>query len=224
MGQKVNPVALRIGITRSWDSVWYARRKEYAKKLLEDLRIHESIDSSLSIAGVSSIQIERPSKKTRLIIRAARPGMIIGKKGSDLEKIKSDIQKIVKNDVSINIVEEPKPEISACLIAKSIAQQLSKRVSFRKAVKRAVQSAMRMGAKGIRVNVSGRLGGAEIARTEWYREGRVPLHTLRANIDYFIAKSHTTYGVIGVKVWVYKGDILEKNFYIKENVLSGEKL
>jgi small subunit ribosomal protein S3 len=210
MGQKVNPIGLRLGIIRTWDSLWYAGR-DYADKLLQDLKVKEYIEKTLAHAGISSIKIERPAKKTRVIIRASRPMSIVGKKGGEIEKVKKDLEKITRNEVTINVVEERKPEVDAVLVAQSIAQQLEKRIAFRKAAKRAVQSAMRMGAKGIRVNVAGRLGGAEIARTEWYREGRVPLHTLRADIDYGIARANTTYGVIGIKVWIYKGDKIEKN-------------
>lgn len=206
MGQKVNPIGFRLGITRTWESVWFAG-KDYAKKLQEDLSIRKEVKKSLSSAGIARIVIERPAKKVKIIIHAARPGMVIGKKGSDIEKLKQSIEKLTSTEALINIVEVKKPEIDSTLIAESVAQQLEKRISFRKAVKRAVQTAMRMGAKGIRVNVSGRLGGAEIARMEWYREGRVPLHTLRADIQYGTAEALTTYGLIGVKVWVYKGDV-----------------
>jgi small subunit ribosomal protein S3 len=210
MGQKVNPIGLRLGIIRTWDSLWYAR-KDYGDKLLEDLRVKSHIEKSLAHAGVSAVKIERPAKKTRVIIHASRPGVIIGKKGGDIEKVKKEVEKITGTEVTINIVEERKPETNAVLVAQSIAQQLEKRIAFRKAAKRAVQTAMRMGAKGIKVTVSGRLGGAEIARTEKYREGRVPLHTLRAEIDYGIARANTTYGVIGIKVWVYKSEKLQKD-------------
>ena len=206
MGQKVNPIGLRLRIVKTWDSMWFAG-KDYADKLHQDIKIRKLIKKSLANAGVSKIIVERPAKKIRIIIHAARPGMVIGKKGSDIEKLKQQIEGFSGSETSINIVEVKKPESEAQLVAETIAHQLEKRVAFRKASKRAVQSAMRMGAKGIRVNVSGRLAGAEIARTEWYREGRVPLHTLRSDIDYALAEAHTTYGVIGVKVWVYKGDL-----------------
>lgn len=205
MGQKVNPIGLRLGITNTWDSVWYAS-KEYASYLHQDLLIRKYIAKSLKSSGVSNVKIERAAKKMRLFIKTARPGMVINKKGEGIDKIKSDVSKIIGSDVSVNILEEKRPEANAVLVAQSIAQQLEKRIAFRKASKRALQSAMRMGAKGIKVSVSGRLGGAEIARTEWYREGRVPLHTLRADIDYGTAEAYTTYGIIGLKVWVYKGD------------------
>ena len=205
MGQKVNPLGLRVGINRTWDSLWYAD-KGYADKLHQDLKIRRCVEEKLKHAGISHVRIERMAKKARVIIRASRPGLIIGKKGGDIEKVKKMISEIAKTEVMVNIVEEKRPEISSVLVAQNIAQQLEKRIAFRKAAKRAIQSAMRMGAKGIRVNIAGRLGGAEIARTEWYREGRVPLHTLKSDIDYGIARANTTYGVLGIKVWVYKGE------------------
>ncbi len=207
MGQKVNPIALRLGINKTWDSRWFADR-DYARLLHEDINIRRYLKKSLNAAGISKIVIERPSKKAIVSIHTARPGIVIGKKGADIEKIKKDLSKFTKDDVQINIVEIRKPEIDATLVAEGVAQQLERRVAFRRAMKRAVQSAMRLGALGIRINCSGRLGGAEIARMEWYREGQVPLHTLRADVDYGIASAHTTYGVIGVKVWIYKGEIL----------------
>jgi len=207
MGQKVNPIALRLGINKTWDSRWYADR-DYARLLHEDINIRKYLKKSLNAAGISKIVIERPSKKAIISIHTARPGIVIGKKGADIEKIKKDLSKFTRDDVQINIVEIRKPEIDSTLVAEGIAQQLERRVAFRRAMKRAVQSAMRLGALGIRINCSGRLGGAEIARMEWYREGQVPLHTLRADVDYGIASAHTTYGVIGVKVWIYKGEIL----------------
>ncbi len=208
MGQKVNPIGLRVGINRTWDSRWFAGR-DYAKKLVEDLRLREYIQERLKAAGISRVIVERAAKNTRVTVHAARPGVIIGKKGADIEKLRSDLSKRASGDVSLNIVEVRKPEIDAQLVSEGIAQQLERRVSFRRAMKRATQSAMRLGAQGIRVNVSGRLGGADIARMEWYREGRVPLHTLRADLDYGTSEALTTYGIIGVKVWIYKGDILE---------------
>lgn len=206
MGQKVNPIGLRVGINRAADSRWYAD-EEYASALHEDLKMRAYIKKNLKTAGVSRVVIERPSKKAVVTIHSARPGVVIGKKGADIDKIKKDLASFTKNEVHLNIVEVRKPEIDATLVAESIAQQLERRVSFRRAMKRATQSAMRLGAKGIRVNCSGRLAGAEIARLEWYREGRVPLHTLRADIDYGTARAETTYGTIGVKVWIYKGEI-----------------
>jgi small subunit ribosomal protein S3 len=205
MGQKINPIGFRVKINRTWGSVWYAA-KDYATKLHQDINIRNLVTKSLSHAGISAVTIERPTKKIRVIIRAARPGMIIGRKGSDIESLKKKIESLTGAETSINIIEVRKPEIDSKIVADSIAQQLEKRIAFRKAAKRAVQTAMRMGAKGIRVNVAGRLGGAEIARTEWYKEGRVPLHTLRAEIDYATSEAATTYGVIGVKVWIYKGE------------------
>jgi small subunit ribosomal protein S3 len=207
MGQKVNPIGLRLGVNRTWDSRWFAD-DNYAPLLQEDLKIREFLYSRLAQAGVSRIVIERPAKKARITIHTARPGVVIGKKGADIEKIRQDLGKLTKADVHLNIVEIRKPEIDAKLVAEGIAQQLERRVSTRRAMKRAVQSAMRLGAQGIRINCGGRLGGAEIARSVWYREGRVPLHTLRAHVDYGQAAARTTYGVCGVKVWIYKGDIL----------------
>lgn len=209
MGQKVNAIGLRIGINQTTESVWYAD-KEYATQLHEDLKIRGYIKKTLEQAAIARIEIERLVKKIIVTIHTAKPGVVIGRKGSDIEKIKNHLKKISDCDIHLNIVEVRKPESNATLIAESIAQQLEKRISFRRAMKRAMQAALRFGALGIRVNCAGRLGGAEIARTEWYREGRVPLHTLRANIDYGIARANTTYGVIGVKVWVYKGDSSKK--------------
>ena len=209
MGQKVNPIGLRLGINRTWDSRWYAGKDNYADLLHEDIRIRKYLRDRLSQAGVSKIVIERPAKKARVTIHTARPGVVIGKKGQDIENMRRDLQKMTGNEVSLNIIEIRKPEIDAQLVAENIAQQLERRVAFRRAMKRAVQAAMRLGAEGIRINCAGRLGGAEIARTEWYREGRVPLHTLRADIDYGEGRAKTTYGICGVKVWVYKGDIME---------------
>ena len=207
MGQKVNPVGLRLGVNRTWDSRWFAD-ESYAELLREDLKIREFLHKKLAQAGVSRIVIERPAKKARITIHTARPGVVIGKKGADIEKIRLELAKLTRADVHLNIVEIRKPEIDAKLVADGIAQQLERRVSTRRAMKRAVQSAMRLGAQGIRINCGGRLGGAEIARSVWYREGRVPLHTLRAHVDYGQSAARTTYGVCGVKVWIYKGDIL----------------
>ena len=207
MGQKVNPIGLRVGINRTWDSRWFAGR-DFANLLHEDLKLKEYLTERLGQAGVSRIVIERPAKKARVTIHTARPGVVIGKKGADIEKLRSDLAKMTGSEVSLNIVEIRKPEIDAKLIADNIAQQLERRVAFRRAMKRAVQSAMRLGALGIRINCSGRLGGAEIARMEWYREGRVPLHTLRAEIDFGEGTAKTTYGTCGVKVWVFKGEIM----------------
>jgi small subunit ribosomal protein S3 len=207
MGQKVNPIGLRLGINRTWDSRWFAR-KEYGNLLLDDLGLRDFLHRRLSQAGLSRVVIERAARRTRITLHSARPGVVIGKKGADIEKLRGDIAKLTSSEVSLNIVEIRKPEIEAKLIADSIAQQLERRVAFRRAMKRAVQSAMRLGAQGIRINCAGRLGGAEIARMEWYREGRVPLHTLRADVDFGYGTAKTTYGVCGVKVWVFKGEIL----------------
>ena len=207
MGNKVNPIGLRLGVNRTWDSRWFAG-KGYSNLLHEDLRLRKFLQVRLKQAGVSRIIIERPAKRARITIYTARPGVIIGKKGSDIEKLRLELSQMTKTDVALNIVEIRKPEIDAKLVAENIAQQLERRVAFRRAMKRAVQSAIRLGAQGIRINCGGRLGGAEIARTEWYREGRVPLHTLRADIDYGEATAFTTYGACGVKVWVFKGEIL----------------
>ena len=223
MGQKVSPVALRLGINRTWDSRWYAEKNEYPKLLMEDRKIRALVNSLKSTAAISKIVIERPHKKCNVTIYSARPGILIGKKGSDIELIKTKIQKITNTDVSINILEVKKPEIDATLVAESIAQQLERRVAFRRAMKSAVQTALRMGAGGIRINCGGRLGGAEIARTEWYREGRVPLHTLRANVDYGVATAQTTYGAIGIKVWIFKGEILEHDPMAQEKSITGSQ-
>ena len=209
MGQKVNPVGLRLGINRTWDSRWFADGAEYGKLLHEDIKVRRALKKRLYQAGVSRIIIERPHKKCRITIYAARPGVIIGKKGADIEKLRKDIAAMTDGEVHLNIVEIRKPEADAQLVAENIAQQLERRIAFRRAMKRAMQSAMRLGAKGVRINVSGRLGGAEIARMEWYREGRVPLHNLRADVDYGFTEAKTTYGIIGVKVWVFKGEVLE---------------
>ncbi|MGV6803894.1 MAG: 30S ribosomal protein S3 [Ruegeria sp.] len=209
MGQKVNPIGLRLGINRTWDSRWYADKRNYGDLLHEDLQLRAYLEKKLKNAGVSNIVIERPHKKCRVTIYTARPGVVIGKKGADIEKLRQELQKRSSSETVLNIVEIRKPEVDATLVAENIAQQLERRASFRRAMKRAMQTAMRMGALGIRVNCAGRLGGAEIARIEWYREGRVPLHTLRADIDYGVATARTTYGAIGIKVWIFKGEILE---------------
>jgi small subunit ribosomal protein S3 len=209
MGQKINPIGFRLGINRTWDSRWYANKGEFGSLLQEDLKIRKMLEKELKQAAVSKIVIERPHRKCRVSIHTARPGIVIGKKGADIEKLRAKVRKFTDSEVHLNIVEVRKPETDANLVAQGIAQQLERRVSFRRAMKRAVQTAMRMGAGGIRVNVAGRLGGADIARTEWYREGRVPLHTLRADIDYGTAEAETTFGIIGVKVWIFKGEILE---------------
>ena len=208
MGQKVNPIGLRLGINRTWNSRWYAD-DEYAAMLHEDIKLRNYLKERLSQAGVSRIVIERPAKKARITIHTARPGVVIGKKGADIERLRKELAKMTSSDIHLNIVEIRKPEIDAQLVAENIAQQLERRIGFRRAMKRAVQSAMRLGAQGIRINCGGRLGGAEIARTEWYREGRVPLHTLRADVDFGLTTAKTTYGTCGVKVWVFKGEIME---------------
>ena len=222
MGQKVNPIGFRLGIIRTWDSRWYAD-EQYADLLHEDLAIRKFLKKRLVQAGVSKIIIERPAKKARITIHTARPGVIIGKKGADIEKLRQDIMKMTGSEVHVNIVEIRKPEIDAQLVAENVAQQMERRVSVRRAMKRVVQSAMRLGAEGIRVYCSGRLGGAEIARDVWYHEGRVPLHTLRANIDYGTAASLTTYGICGVKVWIYKGEILAHDPMALDKLVSEQQ-
>jgi len=209
LGQKVHPVGFRIGIIKTWNSRWYSD-KSFSTLLHEDLNIKKFVKVRLAPAGVSSVEIERAANKLRVNIPAARPGIIIGKKGSEIERLKADIQKLTDREVYINITEVQRPEVDAQLIAENVCQQLIKRVAFRRAMKRSVGSALKFGAKGIKISCSGRLGGAEIARTEWYREGRVPLHTLRADIDYGFFEARTTYGIIGVKVWVYRGETLSK--------------
>ncbi len=208
MGHKSNPVGLRLQINRTWDSRWYAEGHDYGRLLLEDLKIRTHIMDTMPQAAISKVVIERPAKLCRISVYAARPGVIIGKKGADIDKLRKTLAGMTSSDVSLNIVEIRKPEVDARLVAQSIADQLERRIAFRRAMKRAVQSAMRLGAEGIRINCGGRLGGAEIARTEWYREGRVPLHTLRANVDYAEAEAKTAYGICGVKAWVFKGEIL----------------
>lgn len=208
MGQKINPTGFRLAVTRNWGSRWYAEGKDFSRMLAEDLKVREYLKKKLRQASVGRILIERPAKNARITIYSARPGVVIGKKGEDIESLKAELQKMMGVPVHVNIDEIRKPELDAQLIADSITQQLEKRIMFRRAMKRAMQNAMRLGAQGIKIMSSGRLNGIEIARTEWYREGRVPLHTLRANIDYGTSEAKTTYGVIGVKVWVYKGDHL----------------
>ena len=208
MGHKSSPVGLRLQINRTWDSRWFADGGAYSKQLVEDLKIRNFIMKTLPQAAISKVVIERPAKLCRVSIYAARPGVIIGKKGADIEKLRKKLSSFTSSDVSLNIVEIRKPEIDSKLVAQGIADQLERRVAFRRAMKRAVQSALRLGAEGIKNTCGGRLGGAEIARVEWYREGRVPLHTLRANVDYAEAEAHTAYGVCGIKVWIFKGEIL----------------
>ncbi|QUT06208.1 30S ribosomal protein S3 [Sphingobium phenoxybenzoativorans] len=208
MGHKSNPIGLRLQINRTWDSRWYAEGADYGRLLLEDIKIRQFIFKTLPQAAVSKVVIERPAKLCRVSIYAARPGVIIGKKGADIEKLRRKLGEFTSSDVSLNIVEIRKPEIDSKLVAQGVADQLERRIAFRRAMKRAVQSALRLGAEGIKITCSGRLGGAEIARVEWYREGRVPLHTLRGNVDYAEAEAHTAYGVCGIKVWIFKGEIL----------------
>ena len=208
MGQKVHPTGIRLGIVKKHTSVWYAGSDEYADKLYTDLKVREYIRKKLAHASVSRIEIERPANTARVTIHTARPGIVIGKKGEDVERLRNEVSAQMGVPVHIDIEEVRKPDLDATLVAQNVAQQLERRVMFRRAMKRAVQNAMRQGAEGIKIQVSGRLGGAEIARTEWYREGRVPLHTLRANIDYGTAEASTTYGIIGVKVWIFKGEVI----------------
>ena len=226
MGQKVNPVGLRLGINRGWDSVWFSKKREYGKFLIEDYKIREYVKKNVVNSGVSQVLIERTSKKCIVSIYTSRPGFVIGKKGSDIDKIKKNLAKISRTEISLNIKEVKKPELNAYLVAENIAQQLVKRIAFRKTMKRAIQSARRLGAKGIKVCLSGRLAGNEIARTEWQREGSVPLHTFRADVDYAEAEALTTYGIIGVKVWIYKGEIFSKKTNInnkdKKNVTTNK--
>ena len=211
MGQKVNPIGLRVGINKGWDSTWFAKKSDFGKYLIEDFKIRKYIKKNITNSGVSEIIIERSSKKCTVTIHTSRPGFVIGKKGSDIEKIKNNIAKITGNEVNVNIKEIKKPELDAYLVAENISQQLVKRVAYRRAMKRSMQSAIRLGAKGIKVMVSGRLAGNEIARTEWLRDGSIPSHTLRANIDYGFSEALTTYGIIGIKVWIYKGEVFEKD-------------
>ena len=224
MGQKVNPIGLRLGINRTWDSRWYADGAGYGELLHEDLKIRNYLRRRLVQAGVSRVVIERPAKKARVTIHTARPGVVIGKKGADIERLRADLARMTDSEVHLNILEIRKPEIDAALVAENISQQLARRVAFRRAMKRAVQSAMRLGALGIRINCGGRLGGAEIARTEWYREGRVPLHTLRADIDYGEVTAHTAYGTCGVKVWVFKGEIMAHDPMAQDKRLAEQQV
>ena len=211
MGQKIHPTGFRLAVTRNWSSRWYANTKNFGATLGEDIRVREYLKRKLSHASVARITIERPAKNARITIHSARPGVVIGKKGEDIETLRADLRRMMGGDVGLNIEEIRKPEVDAQLVAESIAQQLEKRIMFRRAMKRAMQNAMRLGAQGIKVMSSGRLNGAEIARREWYREGRVPLHTLRADIDYGFAEARTTYGKIGIKVWVFRGEVLAHN-------------
>ena len=211
MGQKVHPTGIRLGITKDHNSIWYADSKNYAKNLITDLKARRFVEKKLAHASVSRVVIERPAQTARITVHTARPGIVIGKKGEDVDRLRKELADMMGVPVHINIEEVRKPDLDAKLVAQSVAQQLERRVMFRRAMKRVVQNAMRQGAEGIKIQVSGRLGGAEIARTEWYREGRVPLHTLRADIDYATAEALTTYGLIGVKVWIFKGEVLNRN-------------
>jgi small subunit ribosomal protein S3 len=224
MGQKVNPLGIRLGITRDWMSKWYAGKRQFPQHIHTDFRVREFLQQRLHDASVSRIQIERAAKKVNITIQTARPGIVIGKKGEDIEKLRQETAKLLGmtvNDVRLNIAEIRKPELDSKLVADSIAQQIEKRVMFRRAMKRAVMSTMRSGALGVKVRVSGRLNGSEIARTEWYREGRIPLHTFRADIDYGLSEAQTTYGVIGVKVWIFKGEVFDKP-KVEQSVNTGE--
>ena len=209
MGHKVHPTGIRLGISKDWNSKWFANKRDFSEYLVADLKVREMLRKKLAQAGISKILIERPNKTARVTIHSARPGVVIGKRGEDIEKLKADVSKLMGVPAHINVAEVRKPELDAQLVAESIAQQLERRIMFRRAMKRSVGNAMRLGALGIKVNVGGRLNGAEIARSEWYREGRVPLHTLRADIDYGTAEALTTYGIIGVKVWIFKGEIFD---------------
>ena len=223
MGQKVHPTGIRLGISKDWTSTWYADSQTFSDNLLQDLKVREHLKEKLKSASVSRITIERPAKSARITIHTARPGIVIGKKGEDIEKLRAELAQMMGMPVHVNIAEIRKPELDAQLVAESIAQQLERRIMFRRAMKRAVQNSMRLGALGIKVRVGGRLNGAEIARSEWYREGRVPLHTLRADIDYGFAEASTTYGVIGVKVWIFKGEVLDPADIGQEKSKSAEK-
>jgi small subunit ribosomal protein S3 len=221
MGHKVHPTGIRLGIAKDWNSKWYANKRDYAGYLAADLRVRDMLKERLAQAGISRIQIERPAKTARVTIHTARPGVVIGKKGEDIERLRKDVSTLMGVPAHINVTEVRKPELDAQLVAESITQQLERRIMFRRAMKRAVGNAMRLGALGIKVNVAGRLNGAEIARSEWYREGRVPLHTLRADIDYGFAEAKTTYGVIGVKVWIYKGEVFDLQAAQQESAAKG---
>jgi len=221
MGQKVNPIGIRLGIVRDWSSTWYAEKRDFADFLNQDLQIRDFLRRRLANASISQIRISRPARSVQVTIITARPGIVIGKRGEDIERLRADLGRLVGMPASINVEEIRKPELDAQLVAESVAQQLEKRIMFRRAMKRAVGNAMRLGSQGIKIQVGGRLNGAEIARTEWYREGRVPLHTLRADIDYALAEAHTTYGVIGVKVWIFKGEVFHGDGPVTEH--AGEK-
>ena len=223
MGQKVHPIGIRLGISKPWNARWYAEKRDFSDQLIKDIKVRAFLRKELTNASVSRIEIERPAKNARITIHTARPGIVIGKKGEDIERLKQIITKMMGVPTHVNVAEIRKPELDADLIAQGIASQLERRIMFRRAMKRAVSSAMRLGALGIKVAVGGRLNGAEIARTEWYREGRVPLHTFRANVDYATGKAHTTYGVIGIKVWVYKGDVFDLHASQEQEQKKGKK-
>ena len=223
MGQKVHPIGIRLGISKPWNSTWYAEKKDFPDHLIKDIKVRKYLRKELANASVSRIEIERPAKNARITIHTARPGIVIGKKGEDIERLKVAVTKIMGVPTHVNVAEIRKPELDADLIAQGIASQLERRIMFRRAMKRAVGSAMRLGALGIRVAVAGRLNGAEIARTEWYREGRVPLHTFRADVDYAMGKAYTTYGVLGIKVWVYKGDVFDLHAAQQKEQSKGKK-
>lgn len=222
MGQKVHPTGIRLGIIKDWTSTWYANTKEYANYLHTDIKVRDYLRKKLANASVSRIQIERPANNARVIIHTARPGIVIGKKGEDIERLRMEISTMMGVPAQVSVEEIRKPELDAYLVAESVAQQIERRIMFRRAMKRAVTNTMRLGALGIKINVSGRLNGAEIARSEWYREGRVPLHTLRADIDYGFAEAHTTYGVIGIKVWIFKGEIFGAGDQQEEGATGSE--
>ncbi|MES1992406.1 MAG: 30S ribosomal protein S3 [Pseudomonadota bacterium] len=221
MGQKVNPIGIRLGIVRDWSSTWYAEKRDFADFLNQDLQIRDFLRRRLANASISQIRISRPARSVQVTVTTARPGIVIGKRGEDIERLRAELSRLVGVPASINVEEIRKPELDAQLVAESVAQQLEKRIMFRRAMKRAVSNAMRLGSQGIKIQVAGRLNGAEIARTEWYREGRVPLHTLRADIDYALAEAHTTYGVIGVKVWIFKGEVFHGDGPVTDH--TGEK-
>ncbi len=223
MGQKVNPISLRLGINRNWESRWFPSKERASGFIAEDHKIRAFLKKELFYAGVSNIIIERTVKKIRVTIVTARPGIIIGKKGADIEKLKQNLVKMIGKDVALNIKEEKRPQASAQLAAENVATQLERRIAFRRAMKKVIQGALKSGAKGIKIQVAGRLGGAEMARTEWYLEGRVPLHTLRAKIDYGFAEAHTTYGIIGIKVWIFKGEVLQKGIQPEPKESRGKR-
>ena len=223
MGQKVHPIGIRLGISKPWNARWYAEKRDFSDQLIKDIKVRKFLRKELANASVSKIDIERPAKNARITIHTARPGIVIGKKGEDIERLKQAVSKMMGVPTHVNVAEIRKPELDADLIAQGIASQLERRIMFRRAMKRAVSSAMRLGALGIKVSIAGRLNGAEIARTEWYREGRVPLHTFRADVDYAMGKAYTTYGVLGIKVWVYKGDVFDLHAAVEQEQKIGKK-